>query len=113
MKSSQAVRPGRVLGLRVAALVAASLWALFALLYLGVEDGSSGLSLLGNLTLAFFMPGLLLMQALEGAHSNADMPFMAFMSWLVYAIAGQVIVTLVLWLRNRLGFRSNAQKSRA
>lgn len=103
MTASHPWPAGKVLGLRIAALIAVSLWGLFALLYLGVEDGSSGLSPLGNLTLAFFLPGLLLMQLLEGAHSNSDVPLMAFVGWLGYAIAGQAAVTVVLGLRARLG----------
>ena len=112
MTSRQVTPPGRVLSLRVAALVAVSLWGLFALLYLGVEDGSSGLSPLGNLTLAFLLPGLLLMQLVEGGHSNSDVPFMAFMGWLGYAIAGQTIVTVVLKLRTWLGSTPSDRGSR-
>lgn len=54
--------------------------------YLGVEDGSSGLSPLGWIAGVFFVPGGLLLQAVKGSHGNADLPLMAGFSFCVYAV---------------------------
>ncbi len=62
------------------------LWAVFSYAYLGVEDGSSGLSPLGWIHAAFFVPGLFLFRATKGAYSNADLPLIAAFSLCVYAV---------------------------
>lgn len=93
------VPAGRKLGLRLMVLFAVSGWAVFSLLYAGVEDGSSGLSPLGYLVLAFYMPGLLLFQALEGSHRNSDVPAMVFAGWAFYLACGQLAVSGYLWIR--------------
>lgn len=62
-----------------------ALWAVFSWAYLGVEDGSSGLSPLGWIHAVFFLPGGLLLQAVKGSHGNRDLPLMAVFSFCVYA----------------------------
>ena len=62
------------------------LWAVFSYAYLGVEDGSSGLSPLGWMAGVFLVPGGLLLQAVKGSHSNADLPLMAAFSFCLYAV---------------------------
>jgi hypothetical protein len=67
------------------ALGLVALWAVFSYAYLGVEDGSSGLSPLGWTAGVFFLPGGLVLQAVKGSHSNGDLPVMAVFSFCVYA----------------------------
>lgn len=69
-----------------------ALWAVFSWAYLGVEDGSSGLSSLGGLAGAFFVPGGLLFQAVKGSHGNADLPLMAAFSLCIYAVVAILAV---------------------
>jgi hypothetical protein len=81
------------------ALTVVAFWGLFAALYLGVEDGSSGLSLIGLLHVFFFLPGLVVMDLIKGNHSNADLPWM----WLIGAAAYSLVLLLVIqvlrWLK--------------
>ncbi|MBP8303614.1 MAG: hypothetical protein KBE04_05755 [Phycisphaerae bacterium] len=63
-----------------------SLWCVLACAYLGVEDGSSGLSPLGWAAGLFFVPGGIALQVFKGSHSNADLPLMAGISWIAYGI---------------------------
>lgn len=63
------------------------LWGVFSYAYLGVEDGSSGLSPLGWIHSVFFLPGLFLFHTLKGTYSNADLPLAAVCSLGVYAVA--------------------------
>ncbi len=67
--------------------------------YLGIEDGSSGLSLLGWLHVAFFVPGGLLGRKLKGTHSNADPALMAVVSWITFSLAAIGIAQLVWMIR--------------
>lgn len=61
-------------------------WAIFAWAYLGVEDGSSGLSALGWLGAVFFIPSVFLMQLLKDDPSNVDILLMAIASWILYSL---------------------------
>ena len=63
------------------------IWGTFSATYLGVEDGSSGLSLLGWVHVGFFLPGLGAMDLLEGSHSNDDIPLMIAISFVVWTLA--------------------------
>lgn len=74
-----------------------SVWAIFSLAYLGVEDGSSGLSLIGLVHAVIFLPGLLLMRMLKGSHANADIPLMALVGWMVFSMC--TLLSVHLWLR--------------
>ncbi len=76
----------------VIVLVVVTAWAVFSYMYLGVEDGSSGLSPLGWLHATFFIPGGCLMQVVKGSHGNADLPLMAAVSWVSYALLSVGIV---------------------
>ena len=82
----------------------AALWGLFSVTYLGVEDGSSGLSALGWVHVGFFVPGLGAMELLEGSHSNDDIPLMVAISFLVWAI----LFAFVGWVirRRRAGAKA-------
>lgn len=82
----------------VFALVLVGLWGLFAAVYLGAEDGSSGLSILGIAHVLFFYPGLMLMNAWKENHSNADLPAM----WLVGAATYSLAVLLLIWIKKRI-----------
>lgn len=68
------------------------LWAVFSYAYLGVEDGSSGLSPLGWLAAVFFVPGGLLFQVVKGSHGNADLYLMAAFSFCVYMLVVVLVV---------------------
>lgn len=81
--------------LRLIALACVTAWCIFALAYVGREDGSSGLSVLGWLQAIFFFPGLCLMQAVAGAHSNADIPRMAAVGWVLFALCGMGIAEVI------------------
>ena len=81
------------------AVAAVTAWAVFAYAYLGVEDGSSGLSPAGWLTAAFFLPGVLAWQALKGSHSNADLPLMAGTCWLAYTLLALAIVQAIALMK--------------
>jgi len=81
------------------ALGLVGLWAAFSCVYLGVEDGSSALSPLGWITGVFFVPGGLFLQAIQGTHSNADLPLMAAVSLCVYATVALVAISTAGRLR--------------
>ncbi len=68
-----------------------AVWAAFAYRYLGVEDGSSGLSPLGWICGVFFIPGGLLLSAITGTRSNADLPAMSAFSFCMYAVIALLV----------------------
>ncbi len=73
-------------------LGAVTAWAVFSYMYLGTEDGSSGLSPLGWLSAMFFIPGGYVMQVVKGSHGNADLPLMAAISWVSYSLLSVGII---------------------
>ena len=75
---------------------------MFSWAYLGVEDGSSGLSPLGWLAAAFFVPGGLLFQVVKGSHGNADLPLMAEFSFCAYGVVAVLAVIGVDFLSRAL-----------
>ncbi len=77
------------------ALGVVAAWAVLSYGYLGIEDASSGLSMPGWFHGVFFLPGACLMQAVKGGHSNADLPFMAAISWILYSVLSVGIVSIV------------------
>jgi hypothetical protein len=79
----------------IIAISVVTFWAVFAYAYLGVEDGSSGLSILGYIHAFFFIPGGLFFQFLKGFHSNSDLPFMAILSWFIYVLLIVIMVKLI------------------
>jgi len=78
-----------------------AIWGVFSWAYLGVEDGSSGLSLLGWIHAVFFIPGGVFIQTLKGGHSNADLPLMVGISWLTYSLLAFGIAQAVCVIRKR------------
>jgi hypothetical protein len=78
----------------IIAIAIVTVWAVFAYAYLGVEDGSSGLSILGKISAVFFIPGGILMQFTRGSHSNSDITFMAITSWFIFALIAIVIAQI-------------------
>jgi len=76
-----------------------TVWAVLSYAYIGVEDGSSGLSPLGWLNAVFFVPGGLLMQKLKGTHSNADLPVMAVVSWITFSLVAIGVAQLVRMMK--------------
>jgi hypothetical protein len=82
-------------------IAAVTLWAVFSCAYLGVEDGSSGLSILGWVHAVFFVSGGKLFQVVKGAHSNQNLPVMAVLSWLFYSILVLSVVQGVTLIQQR------------
>lgn len=82
------------------ALLLVTAWAVFSVAYLGAEDGSSGMSPLGYVHFLFFLPGMLLMEELRGSQSNADVPLMAAISWLVFTLIAWALAHMVAVLAN-------------
>ncbi len=78
----------------VIALGIVTIWAIFACIYIGVEDGSSGLSIFGKLCGIFFIPGGIILTH-GGSFSNADIPFAAIISWFIFALIIVGIVQIV------------------
>ena len=76
-----------------------TLWAAFSYAYVGVEDGSSGLSILGSLHALFFIPGGSLLYIIKETHSNTDLLAMAGISWFVYVLVILLVVKCVGVLR--------------
>jgi hypothetical protein len=79
------------------------LWSVFSYAYLGVEDGSSGLSPLGWISAVFFVPGGLLLYATKGAHSNTGLPTMAVFSFCAYVVVLLFVIKGVARLRRLVG----------
>jgi hypothetical protein len=77
-----------------------ALWASFSYAYLGVEDGSSGLGLLGWIRAVFFIPGAFLLRTLKSSYSNADLPLMAATGWLTFSLAVLAITQVLARVRN-------------
>lgn len=75
-------------------------WALFAYYWLNIEDGSSGLGVLGFVSAAFFIPGGILMQITRGSHSNADIPLMAFTGWITFTLIALGIAQIITMILN-------------
>jgi hypothetical protein len=82
------------------ALGIVTVWALFAYAWLNVEDGSSGLSVLGKVSEVFFLPGGFLMQFLSINLSNAELPLMAIISWLIFTLIALVIAQITTMILN-------------
>jgi hypothetical protein len=78
--------------LHIIALIIVTMWGIFSYAYMGVEDGSSGLSILGWINVVFFAPGVILVYQLKGSHSNADILLSAATSWLIYSLLALVII---------------------
>ena len=89
------------------ALGVVAVWGVFSYAYLGSEDGSSGLSLLGWIHVVFFVPGGILMQILKGSHSNADLPIMAGTGWLTYSLLALGIAQVVCVIRKHKKAKPN------
>jgi len=89
-----------------------TLWAVFSYAYLGVEDGSSGLSILGLIHAFFLIPGLVLFHVVKDSHSNADLPFIAGISWFVYVLVVLLVVKCVCVFRKIISqSKSNSRSS--
>ncbi len=82
------------------AIVIVTVWAIFACLWLNVEDGSSGLSFLGKISAVFFLPGGLLRQLARANLSNAEIPLMALISWLIFTLIALVIAQITAMILN-------------
>jgi hypothetical protein len=92
------------------ALAVVTIWGGFAYIYLGVEDGSSGLNLLGWIHAMYFLPGGLALQMIKESHSNADLPLMVGASWLAYSIVAVGIAHA--WIAIHRRKESNQQSGR-
>lgn len=68
------------------ALAIVTLWGAYSVAYIGVEDGSSGLSPAGYVHAAFLLPGVWVLQEFRGALGNRDLPVAAAISWLGFAV---------------------------
>jgi hypothetical protein len=96
----------------VIALGAIAVWGVFAHAYLGVEDGSSGLSPLGWIHVGFFLPGLRVFRMFNDSYSNSDIPLIAAISWLLF-IALALSAAHVTVLLNRRKERKSNKKTAA
>ncbi len=98
----------------VIALGVVTVWGMFSYGYLGVEDGSSGLSLLGWIHAAYFLPGLFLVAKLKGSHSNADLPLMAGIGWLTYSLVavGAAHVVSMIMAKSKRAIETKAAPDR-
>jgi predicted neutral ceramidase superfamily lipid hydrolase len=77
-----------------------TVWAIFAYAWLSVEDGSSGLSVLGKASAVFFLPGGLLMQSIRGSFSSAEIPLAAVISWLIFSLIVLLITQVTTMILN-------------
>ncbi|MEN6336563.1 MAG: hypothetical protein ABFE01_20095 [Phycisphaerales bacterium] len=92
------------------ALALVAVWGVFSCAYLGVEDGSSGLSPFGWLAGAFFVPGGLLLEAVKemsrkSGHvllMDGDLLLAAALSFCIYAVVVVLAVKSVASLRRAL-----------
>jgi hypothetical protein len=84
-------------------LAAMSIWGVVAYSCLGAEFDGSITDILTGLHLAFFLPGLYLMDLVKGSHGNADLPFMALFGWFVYFGLFVLIVEVIHAVRGRKG----------
>ena len=88
------------------ALGVVAAWAIFSYAYLGVEDGSSGLSPLGYVGGVFFLPGLYLVKT----HTNANLPIMAVISWAIFSLVAVFIAQIICMIKTSM--RSTGQPTR-
>lgn len=88
-------------------------WGIFSLAHVGVEDGSSGLSVLGWVSFGFFMPGRCLMDGISGAHTNADVPPMAAVSWVLFSACGVGLAQAIASVHHAAQQAAEASKRRA
>ena len=85
------------------AIAAVTIWGIFSCIYLGLEDGSSGLSPFGWLRAIFFIPGSYLFMMIRGSHSNANLPVAAGIGWLAYTLLAAAITHAFIRIRKRRG----------
>jgi hypothetical protein len=85
----------------IIAIAIVTVWTVFAYAYLGVEDGSSGLSILGKISAVFFLPGGLLMQKIGGSFSNNEIPLAAILSWFIFSLIALAIAQITAMILNR------------
>lgn len=78
-----------------------TIWGFFAYAYLGVEDGSSGLSPLGYVHLGFFLPGLYVFRVFNSSYTNSNIPLIAAISWLIYTILALAAAHATIILRRQ------------
>ena len=71
------------------ASAAVLVWAAFSYAYLGVEDGSSGLTPLGTVSIVYFLPGAGICRSM-GFTTNAAIPRMFIVSLLLWLSIGLV-----------------------
>ena len=79
-----------------------TLWGAFSFSYLGVEDGSSGLSFLGHISALFLIPGAFLFRLFKTAATNRDIFLIGFMSWLFYMATALGGTLLISWIYTKL-----------
>lgn len=76
-----------------------TLWGIFSYMYLGVEDGSSGLSPLGWVHVVFIVPGVSVVRILKGTHSNTPYAVTVVISWVLFAAVALGMIHLTRLLR--------------
>ena len=47
----------------------------------------------------FFIPGLVVFHTVRDSHSNADLPFIAGLSWVIYSVVASLVVKCVCAIR--------------
>ena len=83
------------------ALGVVAVGGLFSYGYLGVEDGSSGLSVLGWIHAVYFIPGVHLVSKLKGSYSNSDLPLIAAIGWLTFSLLALGVAQLGCMIRRK------------
>ena len=85
--------------LHLIALACVTAWGIFSLAYVGVEDGSGGLSALGWASFGFLLPGRCLIDGVWGAHTNSDAPLMAAVGWVLFSACGVGLAQVIASVR--------------
>lgn len=86
-------------------------WGLFSYAYLGIEDGSSGFSALGWIHAAYFIPGCLLVTGLKGSYSNADLPLIAGIGWLLFSLLALALAQLACVIHRKIEKRDRHENA--
>ena len=83
----------------IVVLLVVLVWALSSVAYLGREDGSAGLTLIGWAHAVFFLPGISVLKLAGGPVGNGDLPLAACLSWVLYSGVAAGFVQLVVVIR--------------
>ncbi|MCA9078392.1 MAG: hypothetical protein KDA93_25420 [Planctomycetaceae bacterium] len=81
-------------------LAIVALWGMFAIAWMGVEDGSSGSSPATWIQIGFLLPGIILMKLFnDGSHTNSDIPMIFVTSWVICSLISVAVTQVVKGIR--------------